>query len=549
MASKLSRVAVLVAAALAAFGVALASYWPVLGSYFLSDDFILVGDASRGVWLRSWGPFLRPLVVLSYALDYRLWGFAPLGFHLTNILLHTAAALAVGALAWELGRACRMGARTPWLSGCAVGLFLVLPCHSEVVSWISGRGDALATLFGVGALAAFVRYVSTGDRLLIGIASGAFAAALLSKEPLVTLPGAAVALGGLLIWLEPRARSARARRVGVGLLFFAGVLCAYFAARWIVLGTPLGPGLPAVPLSVLLANGVRSAVRVVLSPDMILAALGLLRHTPVLLATSAAALLACFAIARHVKREQVVLAAALLLCFGLALLPTLPIGVSLSDTQGERHLYYPSAFACLGLPLLAFSVWRESRVAVIPLALYGVFCVFGLRAANANWATAGELSHAVASAIATSDTGSGAVVVNVPDNFRGAYVLRNGLKEAVTTFSPGSPVRELRLLVRHSVPDLEAPFRVTSDGPLGRHRLCGFSKDAVVVPLGYRDSFVTIGERVGDCVGFEVRNLPPGLPVFVFSRGRLTRADHSLHGSSRVNPKSGSESSGRRTGR
>src|SRR3569623_629674 len=33
-----------------------------------------------------------PLAWLSYGLDYKIWGLNPFGFHLTNVLLHAAAA-------------------------------------------------------------------------------------------------------------------------------------------------------------------------------------------------------------------------------------------------------------------------------------------------------------------------------------------------------------------------------------------------------------------------------------------------------------------------
>src|SRR5437867_3406778 len=34
------------------------------------------------------GRYYRPVVSASYALDYAFYGFSPLGFHLTNILIH-----------------------------------------------------------------------------------------------------------------------------------------------------------------------------------------------------------------------------------------------------------------------------------------------------------------------------------------------------------------------------------------------------------------------------------------------------------------------------
>ena len=79
---------------------------PLLGYGFLSDDFPLIVANPR---LQSWSLFFqnlltpffsfpanpqlhywRPTTLLSYALELRLWGVSPWGFHLTNILLHTA---------------------------------------------------------------------------------------------------------------------------------------------------------------------------------------------------------------------------------------------------------------------------------------------------------------------------------------------------------------------------------------------------------------------------------------------------------------------------
>jgi predicted aspartyl protease len=41
------------------------------------------------------GSYYRPLVMLSFALDARLWGGSPAGFHLTNVACHVAVAWAL----------------------------------------------------------------------------------------------------------------------------------------------------------------------------------------------------------------------------------------------------------------------------------------------------------------------------------------------------------------------------------------------------------------------------------------------------------------------
>src|SRR5437868_14630154 len=68
------------------------AYSTVLNSYFLSDDFVQIGKVLEGDWSVTWahetGGFFRPLFVWSYILDSRLWNQNPLGYHLTNTLLH-----------------------------------------------------------------------------------------------------------------------------------------------------------------------------------------------------------------------------------------------------------------------------------------------------------------------------------------------------------------------------------------------------------------------------------------------------------------------------
>ena len=76
--------------------------------------------------------YFRPLVSLSYALDYALWQENPFGYHLTNASLHGIASLLVvwALLEMNLGRGAAFAAGF---------LFAVHPVHTENVAWISGR--------------------------------------------------------------------------------------------------------------------------------------------------------------------------------------------------------------------------------------------------------------------------------------------------------------------------------------------------------------------------------------------------------------------------
>ena len=162
---------------------------PLLGYGFLSDDFPLIVANPR---LQSWSLFFqnlltpffsfptnpqlhywRPATLLSYALELRLWGISPWGFHLTNILLHTANTL----LLYLLLKRFRPEGPLPWTASL---LFLLPPAHGENIAWISGRTDLLAFLFLALSLLFRLEYEERKRGLSISLLF--FTLALLSKE-------------------------------------------------------------------------------------------------------------------------------------------------------------------------------------------------------------------------------------------------------------------------------------------------------------------------------------------------------------------------------
>ena len=139
-----------------------AAYSPALGGDFVWDDIGLIRDApsvhrvlsmweyfSRPFWTEEQGvnnaSYFRPIVTLSYALDWHLWDGNPNGFHLFNIFIHLINCLLVFFLARK------WGARF-WPAAFSMALFGLLPRLSESVAWISGRTDSMASCFILLAL-------------------------------------------------------------------------------------------------------------------------------------------------------------------------------------------------------------------------------------------------------------------------------------------------------------------------------------------------------------------------------------------------------------
>ncbi len=115
----------------------------------------------------------RPIVALSYALNFAMGGLSPLGYLLFNLLLHAAvAAIVFLFLAQWLAHA-----NAAWW-GAAV--FALHPVNAQVVNYISSRSEGLAAL---GLLAAL--YLLSRQRRLWACCS--YALALLSKSQAVVL--------------------------------------------------------------------------------------------------------------------------------------------------------------------------------------------------------------------------------------------------------------------------------------------------------------------------------------------------------------------------
>ncbi|HYQ89137.1 MAG TPA: hypothetical protein VEU09_05860 [Candidatus Binatia bacterium] len=146
------------AAGIAAAGFLL--YLPTLRFGFVSwDDSMYV---IQNPWIRGWSsrnlthiftqPYFvsyMPLQLVSYVLDFGLWGLRPSGYHLQQIVLHALDSV----LAFELVR--RLFGRF-WLAVAAGLLFALHPAHVESVAWVSARKDVLSAAFLIPAVLCYL---------------------------------------------------------------------------------------------------------------------------------------------------------------------------------------------------------------------------------------------------------------------------------------------------------------------------------------------------------------------------------------------------------
>src|SRR2546430_3751636 len=113
----------------------------------------------------------RPVQNISFIVDYFFWNTDAYGFHLTNVLLHTASGVLLYFLLRQLfaslflrrvsivvrARALR---RLPWISLAAFFVALIWsvhPVHSAAVDYISGLAGSLAFFFSSAGWVRFLR--------------------------------------------------------------------------------------------------------------------------------------------------------------------------------------------------------------------------------------------------------------------------------------------------------------------------------------------------------------------------------------------------------
>jgi tetratricopeptide (TPR) repeat protein len=125
--------------------------------------------------------YYRPVITLSYMLDYQLWGLNPFGYHLTNLVFHTLTCLLIYLMIFSLT------SNLP-IAFISTLLFAIHPIHTESIAWISGRTDVIGSFFFFFSFLLYMYGEKVGKLRYYALSLALFVLALLSKEMVITLP-------------------------------------------------------------------------------------------------------------------------------------------------------------------------------------------------------------------------------------------------------------------------------------------------------------------------------------------------------------------------
>jgi len=182
---------------------ALGAYWNSFNVPFLLDDSLSIGDNPSIRHLGRIGDVLsppttaltaaRPLLNLTFALNYAVGGLSVQGYHVVNLIIHICAGLALlGIVRRTLllpGLRQRYGEAALSLAACVALLWTLHPLQTEAVTYISQRAESLMGLFYLLTLYGFIRSVTTESRngwLILSVA--ACFCGMATKQVMVTAP-------------------------------------------------------------------------------------------------------------------------------------------------------------------------------------------------------------------------------------------------------------------------------------------------------------------------------------------------------------------------
>jgi tetratricopeptide (TPR) repeat protein len=155
----------------ALIAIACVAYHNSLGGPFIFDDVMNIRNNFQlrrlwPIWDAMWGPLGtgvagRPVVQLSFALNYALHGLAVTGYHVTNLALHVATALLLYAVLRRMLISPRLkpsfGRNAGLLAFLAALVWQVHPLLSDSVTYLSGRTEILGALFMLLTLYSAIR--------------------------------------------------------------------------------------------------------------------------------------------------------------------------------------------------------------------------------------------------------------------------------------------------------------------------------------------------------------------------------------------------------
>jgi tetratricopeptide (TPR) repeat protein len=335
------------------------AYWNSFSVPMVFDDLLTI-QANSGVQfgenLRPSIWATRPVLYLTFALNYRLHGQEVWGYHLVNFALHILNGILVLLIAIHIFRRVASTEKNALLYALlAAAFFIVHPVQTESVTFISSRSELLSTAFYSLAFLAFIKR----DEAKVGflwsfVVAIPFLLGLFAKETVISLP-AALLVYDFLFLSKGRFNGILSRWRFYVTFVAGGVAAAFFFVTALLSGT-VGARVSQITTWQYFLTELRvivTYIRLLIFPARLNLDYDFRRSTSLLefpVIGSLVVLLGLLYLAWRLRSRQPVIAFSILWFF-VTLAPTSSV-VPIPDVIFEHRLYLPLVGVSLAFPLL-----------------------------------------------------------------------------------------------------------------------------------------------------------------------------------------------------
>jgi len=439
-----------------------------IDNHFVADDWIFLLQVSKAYTLSdvsefftfNTGWFVRPTQWITTWAIYQVAGLNPIPYHLISIVLEFISALLLGFFTYRLLKTYQQPSGNYAFAAIIVAvLFLFSWRHHEAVFWYSSVNELLASSFKLSALLLVTHLIYQKVKakvvLISAAAFGAFALAIFSKESAIVLP---LELA-LLLSLDYLVRSRQKSRLALYILFLAPFIV--LSGLWIYsyLQTSTVSSVTSVErsgLSVLHTSPINLIFRFLQFFHGNYIGSGFISKSIPLMTVELCALVLLSVVA--LVRKRYIWLFALFWTF-IAIAPyagmtsrdavELRIPVLILGVAGDRFLHYSAAGASLLVVMSAQwlldefqrlthrSKWSALLKGAISLTLlvFIVLNAYRIIEFEADWDSAGRIGNSIVQQtrelIPNPSVGDILCIENLPDNFNGKYIFRNGISQAL----------------------------------------------------------------------------------------------------------------------
>lgn len=406
--------------------VSVACFLPDMSAYFMSDDFQFISYVAdhlrhdpigllKNLWSCSfdlaYSQHYRPLIVLPYIFDWLIWGNNPVGWHLTNLVLHVGASFCVYLLGLQLLQGFKPGTACT-ASAFAAAVFASAPQHAEPVISIVCRVDSICTIFSLLTLVFFLKLRRNSSKSLYAATLCFFVLSICSKESAATLP----LIFALICFIGDLEHSSFSKAFTSTLKetrIFWLILVAYIGIRALALGTLIGGYTGATGILLDACRIERwtnpTLLASIIFPVNVVDPGGNLVQTLALVYVALGVALLFRVFASRVFRHEIYLYVFLFGWFLISLLPVAQAWWINYAMLGGRHLYLPSVPLCLMLgAMLLKAMDQEAQNKLTKLStvtsiaalvsLVGIYTVINI-ANDKAWVEASEQSRTLIAAV------------------------------------------------------------------------------------------------------------------------------------------------------